>query len=415
MARKVGNISYFCIVKRLKSIFIILAVCVFMLISNKSSANDDTHIIQQMDSVEISLLTCQPHPEIYSLYGHTAIRYRDKSTSTDLAVNYGMFSFEEPFFALRFLFGSANYEMGIESFESFCNQYRRYGSEVKAQVLNLTREEKYRIFEAIKKNYLPENRAYRYNYYYKNCTTCARDILLYNIDGVVVFNNKKEDVSFRELIHSCNKDYPWAALGNDLLLGFESDFKRNYKEQQFLPVNLKNDFDNAVIRDKHGRTRNLVLRTETVVQPGVQIIEKEFPLSPLQTSLVLLFIVLLSTLFEYKRKKILWIIDVLLMTFSGIAGIFIFLMLFSKLPTVNLNLQILLLNPIPLFFIFQATKDTIRHKRNKWWVVWSILIILGIIGSLFQDYAEGMINVALVLLLRCMLHIYIDRKKINEE
>ena len=39
------------------------------------------------DSVEVSLLTCSPHDEIYSLYGHTAIRYHDLRTGEDWTFN----------------------------------------------------------------------------------------------------------------------------------------------------------------------------------------------------------------------------------------------------------------------------------------------------------------------------------------
>lgn len=58
-----------------------------------------------LDSVRISLLTCGPHNEVYSLYGHTAIRYENPAQGIDVAINYGMFSFNKPHFILRFVFG----------------------------------------------------------------------------------------------------------------------------------------------------------------------------------------------------------------------------------------------------------------------------------------------------------------------
>lgn len=42
-------------------------------------------------SVEISLLTCKPHEEVYSLYGHTAIRIVDTEGGIDMVVNWGVF------------------------------------------------------------------------------------------------------------------------------------------------------------------------------------------------------------------------------------------------------------------------------------------------------------------------------------
>ncbi len=44
------------------------------------------------DSVEVSLLTCSPGTEVYSLYGHTAIRVKSYTTGEDWVFNYGVFS-----------------------------------------------------------------------------------------------------------------------------------------------------------------------------------------------------------------------------------------------------------------------------------------------------------------------------------
>ena len=131
-----GNISYFCIVKRLKRYFRYSLTSLFLFsFCNAFAATDEVG-----DSIEISLLTCQPHQEVYSLYGHTAIRYRDRRNGTDIAVNYGMFSFRKPFFVLRFIFGLTDYEMGIEPFEDFCAQYASYGSGVRQQTLRLSKQ-----------------------------------------------------------------------------------------------------------------------------------------------------------------------------------------------------------------------------------------------------------------------------------
>ena len=114
-----------------------------------------------MDSVEISLLTCRPRQNVYSLYGHTAIRVQDKQNQLDIAVNYGMFSFEKPFFILRFVFGLTDYSMDIEDFEAFRIYYATRGAGVRQQALNLTKDEKKAIIAAIIKNYEPQNRVYR--------------------------------------------------------------------------------------------------------------------------------------------------------------------------------------------------------------------------------------------------------------
>ena len=164
----------------------------------------NSNIKNRFDSIHISLLTCSPHDEVYSLYGHTAIRYQDIAEGVDLAIHYGVFSFNEPYFIPRFILGMTDYEMGICTFSNFCEEYIYYGANVTQQELNLTPIEKEAIFIALQKNALPENIKYRYNYLYNNCTIKARDILIGNIKDEVIFENRIDNsISFRDIIHSC--------------------------------------------------------------------------------------------------------------------------------------------------------------------------------------------------------------------
>ena len=368
---------------------------------------------ENVDSIEISLLTCSPHEEIYSLYGHTALRIHNlKEGGEDVAVNWGMFSFGQGSlgmieFSLRFMFGLTDYTIAIDSFDAFCNQYRYYGSSVTEQQLNLTADEKRRILDGIAENYKPENRVYRYNYFYDNCTTRAIDMILNNLNATEGKNGVKlmssiQDAqfpSFREMIHACNSHHPWAAFGNDILLGVGSDCPTNKREWLFLPAHALTDFNSITIEDSQ-RVEPLVKQTNIVVEPGVQAVEKEFPLRPSDTFLVLLTVTILITIIEAFSNKALWWYDALLMLACGLAGIILFLMLFSEQPTVRFNLQLLLLNPLPLFLIRRMIVRTKKRQKDRQYVLWIVLICLFFIGSLWQHYAEGMTIVASSLLVR---------------
>ena len=86
--------------------------------------------VAYFDSVEVSLLTCAPHEEVYSLYGHTALRWHDLHTGEDLAFNWGIFNFHKPFFVARFVFGLTDYELGVTELKPFFFYYRRWGAMV---------------------------------------------------------------------------------------------------------------------------------------------------------------------------------------------------------------------------------------------------------------------------------------------
>ncbi len=388
--------------KHLKKIFNALkggCLCLLFLSSAPVAAQSDS---LRMDSVEISLLTCQPHDEIYSLYGHTAIRYHDmRKGGLDIAFNYGVFDFRKPLFALRFVFGITDYELGAYPYRLFQEEYRRFGSMVTEQVLNLTDEEKLILQQALAVNMQDENRIYRYNYFYHNCTTKARDIIEQSIRGKVEYD-KRDDYtpSYRDMVHEMTKDNPWAAFGNDLLLGILADQKTNREQQEFLPYNLMYDFDHASIY-MNGEFRPLVKDRKISVPAGVQIRKQGFPLRPLTCFLILSGIGLAIFLWEWKRRRIFIVWEVLLMVITGTMGIVLFLMLFSQHPTVNLNLQIILLNPLPWFFLWKV----IRGKQTRYWQITAVLCVLFLLGSLFQSYAEGIVCLALCLLLQSILHI----------
>ena len=410
------NMSYFCTVKYFRCFLTVITTCLTLVAAEASNiiSNDTTRQAPDRDSIEISLLTCAPGREVYSLYGHTAIRVKDSNNGIDLAVNYGVFSFKKPYFILRFIFGLTDYEMGIMPFNEFCEEYKIAGREVFQQVLNLTQEEKLAIAAAIQQNYLPENRTYRYNYFYDNCTTRARDIITENINGPIVYPDKHgEYPSFRELIHRFNDRYPWARFGNDILLGVKADAKTTRSEHEFLPLYLMKDFSNAQIIRADGKAMPLATNQSDVVLGSVDNGSEKFPLRPISCAWIFFAVVLAMTTTELIKKKRLVAFDIILMFLDGCLGLLIFIMFFSQHPTTSTNLHIFILNPIPLFFIWTVAKKQTNKTQKIFWIGATISILLFYLGGIFQDYAEGTYILALSLLIRCLWNILLQEKIIS--
>ena len=384
--------------KHLKNIFYAIygvVLTLFCVSAIPANAQNDS---LDMDSVEISLLTCQPHDEVYSLYGHTAIRYHDlRPGGYDLAFNYGVFDFKKPHFVARFVFGLTDYELGAYPYHFFQREYRRFGSMVTEQVLNLTPEEKLALHDALAINLLPENKIYRYNYFYNNCTTKARDIIEQCINGKVEYAERESYTpSYRDIVHDMTRNNPWSRFGNDLLLGIKADFKTDLRQQEFLPGNLLYDFDHAQIY-ANGTYRPLVKERRIAVPAGVQIRQEGFPLSPIACAIIVLVVGIVIFIAEWRLKKAFLLWDLLLMLATGTIGIVLTLMLFSQHPTVSLNLQLLLFNPLPWLFMWPV----LRRKQTRYWMLTAILAVVFLIGGFFQHYAEGIQVLALCLLMQC--------------
>ena len=357
------------------------------------------------DSIEISLLTCEPVNQVWALYGHTALRFHDLRNGEDLAVNWGIFDFRKSFFVVRFTFGLTDYFMAMEPFQDFCNRYAYDNAGITEQVLNLTAQEKLKVIAALQENYKPENRMYRYNYFYDNCTTRARNIIEQCIDGQLQYNTEsRHGATFRKEIHEWNVDHLWARWGNDFLLGVGSDMQTTRQEQQFLPDSLRHDFEQATITNADGTQRPLVKQTLHPVPP----LHEAAPTTvwdtltrPCVLAFLLFMFNIIIMLLEHRRKRKFWVWDSFLLTSSGILGLVLFLMIFSQHPTVSLNLQILFLNPLSLIMAIPVTIRLSRGQSHPYTAILAILTIIAIpLGLFLQTYAEGNIVLALLLLMR---------------
>lgn len=357
-----------------------------------------------MDNVDISLITCEPHDMIYALYGHTGIRIHDRVTGEDMLANWGIFDQSKSLFAVRFAFGLTDYRMEIETWDGFVARYNYFRCGIREQILNLTNKEKRQIIQAIYTNYLPENRYYRYNFFYDNCTTRARNIIVENLDGEINYNASPEVTTpFRKEIHQWNENHKWARWGNDFLLGIGSDKKTDRNQQQFLPDTLRVDFNNAVITE-NGQQRKLV-REEHWATPSQYDYDGfttfDNMTEPYALACYLAIIMILIMIMEKCwLKRRLWQFDAFLLLLSGIPGIVLFAMIFSQHPTVSLNFQILVFNPLALIFGWRIIKSFRKGLYNGYSLILAFCFAAGFIAHFWQTFAEGVSLLALILMYR---------------
>ena len=107
---------------------------------------------QLSPDASVSILTCDPGIDVYSMYGHTAIRVKDEAQHIDDVFNYGLFSFDAPDFMYRFAKGQTDYLMGGEKYGSFMREYIEDKRSVYEQVLNLPPDGKTGLFKALLEN-----------------------------------------------------------------------------------------------------------------------------------------------------------------------------------------------------------------------------------------------------------------------
>lgn len=369
---------------------------------------------QSTDSIRFSLLTCAPGTEMYSLFGHTAIRYENYTRRIDVAFNYGMFSFNTPNFIFRFVAGETDYQLGITPYSYFEAEYAMRGSSVYQQVLNLTQSEKERLLTILENNYLPENRIYRYNYFYDNCTTRARDKIEECIEGKVVYPDSLSGKSYRSIVHEFTAGSPWNEFGIDLCLGAEADKEINKRQQMFSPFYMKYYASNAYIVDAGGTRRPLILDETKIVDVEPEEVQPGFILSPLMCGALFLALCVVMAWGQWKTQRIWWGWDIVLYGLQGLAGCIIaFLFFFSVHPTVGSNWLLILFNPIPLLYLPFMVYKAVKRKKDYYHVGNMVYLTLFITVLPFcgQEFNLTVLPLALGLLVTSASYVLVWNKK----
>ena len=115
----------------------------------------------EQDSIRVSLLTCSPGQEVYSLYGHTAIRCQTPKDSSDIVFNYGVFDMSKPHFAWHFVLGQTDYTVEAVPWKYFIKDYDKRGSSITEQELNLTQVEASQLLRMLLETCMQGNYRYR--------------------------------------------------------------------------------------------------------------------------------------------------------------------------------------------------------------------------------------------------------------
>ncbi len=214
-------------------------ICIFVQQHSKVAAQDSSHM-------RISLLTCTPGDELYSIFGHSAIRIVD--SSSDIVYNYGTFNFDDEGFYLKFIRGKLMYYLSIEDFKDFKFSYQASNRGITEQLLNFTAQEKIKIRNTLNENLKEEHKYYKYDFFLDNCTTRLRDLVIHSKDPHPLLPAvMPTDTRFRHAIHEYldkGKQY-WSKLGIDILLGAPTDAVMTSAQQQFLPDNLMKALDSC--------------------------------------------------------------------------------------------------------------------------------------------------------------------------
>lgn len=323
-----------------------------------------TQAQQLSPDATISLITIGPtQRELYSAFGHSAIRVYDPQIPIDYFYNYGVFSFNQPNFYLNFARGINYYQLGVYRYDQLRDYYISENRYIHEQVLNLIPEQKQLVFNFLERNALPENKMYLYDYFYDNCATRPRDVLKSALGDNIVFDNtpEKKPITIRGLTDIYLGQQPWGDLGIDICLGLPMDKAASRTEYMFLPDSLESGFDRAKVKSDSA-WMPLVAQKKVVFQnspitPALSVFHPWIVFGVMSLG------ILGISVWDWRRKKITAWLDRIVFIITGVLGVLLFLLWFatSHKAAAN-NLNILWAIPTNLVFPF------INKARKKYFL-----------------------------------------------
>jgi hypothetical protein len=278
-------------------------------------------------------------------------------------------------------------------------------------VLQLSCDEKEKLFTALQINAQEENKYYLYDFLFDNCTTRAKDIVASQTSSPVVFHNiLPPDVpTFRNQIHYyLDKGWQyWSKLGIDLLLGAKLDKKVSNQQAMFLPDYLLKGFDSATINGQP-----LVTTPLTILRMPSPLNRSSLFRPFIVFSILLIAIIILSFIQKTWSAKVLYAFDFVFFLIIGLIGSLILFMWFgTDHNTTQNNYNLLWALPTHAFVAFFI------HKKQKWisnyFKIVTLLSILLLLAWTFlpQQMNNGFIPIVLLILFRSW---FISKKKTNE-
>jgi len=373
----------------------ILGFCIFFFIYGINSGQTLSRYS------EISIITCAPGNQLYSTFGHSAIRIKDPVLRIDKVYNYGTFNFETPGFYMKFIRGKLDYMLSVSPYRYFVMSYMQEQRAVKEQILNLSYSQKNNIYQALTINALPQNMYYRYDFLKDNCSTRVLKIISDALKDSLIFPEKisNNQESFREMLMPYLNGKDWERFGINLALGRPVDKVVSVQDASFLPDYLKRIVDNSKIKTGNG-FKNFVKQENVLYIPLKEIKSESLVYTPERIFWILLILILSITIFETKRRKNYLILDKTLFFIIGFIGLnILFLWFATDHSSVVTNQNIIWASPLLFFAAFLLRKNNKRYIR-LFFLFSAVLILFALITDLFFvnlfDFASTPLELILI-------------------
>ena len=324
--------------------------------------------------LRISLLTCGVGEEAWETFGHTGVRVIDSSKrgpERDVVFNYGMFNGFDKDFEIKFMRGKLLYYVNTQTFQEFMEEYVEFKRSVFEQEIIMDEPGKEQLRQALETNILPENRFYKYDFFFDNCATRIRDIIPKTIQKGFVYGTalpQGAKLSFRDIINQYFYRKHWTRFGVNILLGSKIDRLMTNDEIMFLPDYLSKGLQGATVNGQKISTDPVMILDGSPVLPAGTD-------QPLVATIIICLLTIAGITIN-KLRLLGRVMSFLLLFVTGLLGFLVLVMWFgTNHQTCADNFNLLWLLPTNLILAFARPKGRGRYALVAMVLIFATLLL----------------------------------------
>ena len=395
-----------------KSLLCLILVLLGIAVNGFAQRNDSVVVAPDSSNfVTASILTISPTNEVYSVFGHTAIRMECPVHKLDY-----VFTFEsDPSVGgfLTFFAGKAKGYFVAVPTQEFLKDVENKGRGVKQYELNLTHHEKQELWRNLD-NDMVAGAHRKFNLLVNNCVSmavlklhqsCIDEHLEWgNTTSLTLLNNG-------DYVRQCVQQSPWAAFWFITFMGTVCEESYDY-ESRLCPANLIEEMQKASFINEEKGTKRTVLTGEVKSLLPETVTLKQNVVTPTMVFGVLLLVVCFLTFAEWRWnwEKPVRYMDVILFVLQSLLGlILLYVTCVSELLGTHWNWYLIPFNLIPLILWLCLRK---RKNYGRVYLLYTVVLVafLALTPFLSQlDLPHQLIT--MVMAIRCISK-YFEYKKI---
>ena len=308
--------------------------------------------------LKIDLLTSSPGQNLFSAFGHSAIRIYQEG-GQDRVYSFGYIAFNVDSYKSLVLEGEVYSRLKVYQYQDYIRPLNRKHQSLDQLTLNLSRSQILAIQDTLRSIVKKDNGRIKHDFLKQNCVLVINEMLKSYLHLPEEGRDESTGKTYRDVIKEYTGANPWMLFYLDLLEGATCDKEISVKESFFIPYNYSLYLSNVP---------HAVLSYERIESPKAEQGDSLVNPKPLFGFFLVVFLIIKAI--EIKGKRYFALVDNLVFVAITVIGLYLLFLMYVNQYGLKWNLNILWANPVLILILL----DKKYLAKVRWVYVVSLLI-----------------------------------------